>query len=81
MEPTAVIVLTFADGTIGRMQLYEAPTDANIQTAINRTKFDKPVNAWRRCQKADFPPGPIKSTYRDRGGRIVDDEARQANGR
>ena len=71
MTPTTVIVLTLNDGSVGRMQFFASPTDQNIQAAIAKTGLA--VTSWRRCQLSDFPRGSVKRNWRDRGGRIVED--------
>lgn len=57
MEPTAVVLLVFADGSVGRMQLFERDwTDADIEVEIARSVFasGKPV-FWRRSTLDEFP--------------------------
>jgi hypothetical protein len=77
---TAVLVITFSDGMIGRGQFYGEPTDANIQRELDRTRFPDPDNprvfrtvaSWRRCRLQDFPKGSVKPIWRDRDGQIVE---------
>ena len=54
IEPTAVIALAFENGTIGRMQFYDEPTDKNINAAINKTLFSAgTVKEWKRVNIDD----------------------------
>lgn len=54
--PSAVIAVEFADGTMARMQFYDADTsDERIQREIDKGAWPKPVAGWSRATIDDFP--------------------------
>lgn len=73
MNPTAVIVLAFPDGSVGRMQYYTDPaTDSGIQAAIDKSPFPagRPVS-WKRGKLSDFPADPsFRSAWTITKGKI-----------
>ena len=57
LTPTAVIAVEFADGTMARMQFYDADTsDERIQHEIDKAAWSKPVAGWERVTMDAFPP-------------------------
>lgn len=76
MGPTAVIALTFADGTVGRMQYHANDTsDAAIQAAISKSRFAPGIpTSWRRVTLADFPADEaFRNAWTLIGDRIIHD--------
>lgn len=54
--PTAVIAVEFNDGTVARMQFYDADaSDERIQIEIDKGAWPKPVAGWSRAAMDDFP--------------------------
>lgn len=59
MEPEAVVAITFADGSVGRMQLYHRAervwADDDIAAEIAKSALGGQPVSWRRCAMSDFP--------------------------
>lgn len=58
MEPTAVLILVFHDGTVGRMQYFGKDTsDEALQAEVARSSFppEKGAVTWVRGTLDDFP--------------------------
>lgn len=65
-----VVLLTFGDGTVGRMQ-FAMPdvSDDAVQVAIGKGGFPAGApTAWRRCTLGDFPADPtFRNAWVDTG--------------
>lgn len=81
----AVVAVSFADGSVGRMQLFETEdggkiTDGHIQTQVDATAeswapLGLVVVSWRRCELQDFPTDmhDLRAAWTDVDGQIVVD--------
>lgn len=79
MTPTAIVAITFADGSVGRSQFYiPEPTDEDIRAAINKTVFAQPVKSWRRVSLDSFPVehSDFRDAWTDDGAQIAVDMER-----
>lgn len=75
MDISEILILIYADGTIGRMQFFAEPTDENIQVAID--KMGRKPTAWRRGSLEDFPlEAAFRGAWVDSDGKIVVDMSR-----
>lgn len=74
MEPTEVVAITFADGSLGVMQFFGAP-DA-IQAEIDRSAYPSPPVSWRRITDAEYRAmgqhRDFRAAWKDDGGLTVD---------
>jgi hypothetical protein len=69
---TAVVIIGFTSGTVGRMQLVGDPVDTDIQAAIDKTLWPPKIGTvvrWRRGTLVDFPTQhhDFRDAWRDDG--------------
>lgn len=86
MEPEVVVAISFNDGSVGRMQLFQRPkvdekpepwTDRLIQSEIDKSAFFNAIGpvaavSWRRCELSDFPVeyNDFRAAWTDNGKSI-----------
>ncbi|MES0190152.1 hypothetical protein [Mesorhizobium sp. C264A] len=85
MKVDTVVAVSFDDGSVGRMQLFERDdiaslTDGHIQAEIGKTgqtwaALGLTAVSWRRCKLEDFPADlhEFRAAWVDRKGKITVD--------
>lgn len=85
MKIDAVVAVSFDDGSVGRMQLFEREdgektTDKHIQAQVDQSAetwaaLALSAASWRRCKLEDFPTDlhEFRDAWTDRKGKITVD--------